>query len=114
MIKSKSPCFYGKRASLVLAEYRQVFLRNFQELESMGLATDLRVVGSVAIGRDTCKSDIDFLVKVKDDSMPVWLRVHQALADWIRFPVHITLERDGAPLPECMLRQAVPLEKWGR
>lgn len=113
MDKPKSPRFYGKRASMVLAEHRDMFLRNFRELESMGLASDIRITGSVATGQDTCKSDIDFLVKVKDDSMPVWHRIQQAMADWIAFPVHVTLEREGIPLPECMLRQAIPLEKWG-
>lgn len=112
MDRPKSPRFYGKRASEILAENKQIFLANFKELESKGVATDIRVIGSVATGNDTCKSDIDFLIKVTDDSMPVWRQLQDFLAGWICFPVHIAMEMEGFPLPECILRQAIPLEEW--
>ena len=74
-------------------------------LEASGIASNLRIFGSIARGTDTEDSDIDFLVDVKERSPKTYVQLQEALADWIRFPVHITMDDGTGDIPEKIVKE---------
>lgn len=114
MERFRHPDLAHLRASEVLARFKPRFLEAAQVLKEQGILEDVMVFGSVARGDDTRKSDIDFLVKVKEARTAVQTWVQEDLAEIIPYPVHILVyddERDVFPL---ILKDAIPLREWRR
>ena len=109
MFGDRAPAFLGKRARDVFLENRHIFLQKFEELKKRGIATDIKLFGSIVSGEDGDRSDIDFLVFVHEANLHVFSEVESVLCKWIHFPVHITLKDDKNYVPELILETAVSL-----
>lgn len=109
MHKIKSPKFFGMRASEVFSAHRDIFLQKFAKLKNLGLATGIKLFGSIARGKDREDSDIDLLVFVHEASPSVFAKVTTILCDWIYFPVHVTLTDGNNYVPVHILETSVEL-----
>lgn len=105
MIKARK--FYGIRARDVFFRYRENFRQRFEYLRNTGIASDIRLFGSVARGDDDARSDIDFLVTVQKAHPEIYARVNEILCEWIRFPVHVLLIDDSLSVPERIMKEAI-------
>ena len=103
----KAAKFYGIRASEIFERYRAKFKNKFAVLEAECTASNLRIFGSIVRGTDTEDSDIDFLVDVKERSPKNYIRIQEVLSDWIRFPVHITMDDGSGDVPEKIINEGI-------
>lgn len=101
--------YRNMRASEVLKLNRERFLKRFLILKNNALATDIRVFGSIARQTDTEDSDIDLLIGVYDASPRNYCLITDYMSEWIKFPVHITLNDGKIFIPLHILSEAIPL-----
>lgn len=101
--------YCGMRARDVFLENRNAFLERFAALVERGLASDIRVFGSVARGDDDEESDIDLLVSVPRITGRIHWDIAVELSGWLDFPVHVVLDDGHGLLSERILKEAVPL-----
>lgn len=101
----KSPKYYGLRAGEVFELLQDTLKSRFETLRREGIASRLRVFGSVAKGTDRRWSDIDLLVDVPEITPHIHVRVEDVLSEGIAFPIHITLN-DGKSVDELLFGEA--------